>query len=176
MSQGSEFNPYQAPASDARDEPVPLFATNVPLATRGSRLAAAMIDGLVQLMAIVPLQLALGVYDGFPQIKRLGALQTAAWTIAGFAIYCALNGYLLHKSGQTIGKRVLGIRIVNHEDGQQTPLGRILFKRVLPIQVVAAVPVVGGLIALVDALLIFRKEQRCLHDQIAGTDVVQSLR
>ena len=34
------------------------------------------------------------------------------------------------------------------------------------------VPFVGGLVSLVDALLIFRDDRRCLHDEIADTIVV----
>ncbi len=44
--------------------------------------------------------------------------------------------------------------------------------RYLPTQVIVAIPVVGALYALVDALFIFGAEQRCLHDLIAGTKVV----
>jgi hypothetical protein len=38
--------------------------------------------------------------------------------------------------------------------------------------VVAMIPVVGGLISLVDIVLIFRRDRRCLHDHIAGTRVL----
>jgi uncharacterized RDD family membrane protein YckC len=176
MSQGSQYNPYQAPSSDSGEEAVPHLASNAPLATRVSRLLAAIVDGLIQGLVVFPLQFAFGVYEGFPQVKPLGVLSTIAWTITGFLIYLAFNAYLLNKSGQTIGKRIMGIRIVNHDDGQKPPLARLLLLRVLPVQVVSMIPVVGGVAALIDVLLIFRKNQRCLHDQIAGTDVVAMLR
>jgi len=137
---------------------------------------SALIDGLVQSVVVLPLQFAFGVYDGFPRIQPLGPLKTIAWTATGFVIYLAFNAYLLNKNAQTIGKRIMGIRIVNHDDGQKTPLGRLLLLRVLPVQIVAVIPYVGSVAAMIDALLIFRKNQRCLHDQIAGTDVVQALR
>ena len=38
--------------------------------------------------------------------------------------------------------------------------------------VIASVPLVGSLYALVDALLIFRSSRKCLHDTIADTIVV----
>ena len=35
------------------------------------------------------------------------------------------------------------------------------------------IPVLGNLISLVDAILIFREEHNCLHDDIAKTRVVR---
>lgn len=35
------------------------------LATRGSRVAASLLDALMAMTLIVPLQIAFGVYDGF---------------------------------------------------------------------------------------------------------------
>jgi uncharacterized RDD family membrane protein YckC len=32
----------------------------------------------------------------------------------------------------------------------------------------------GGFIVLIDALLIFKKDRRCLHDIVAGTRVVKA--
>ena len=40
------------------------------------------------------------------------------------------------------------------------------------VQVLSAIPMVGGLVGLIDALMIFGDEQRCLHDHIAGTVVI----
>lgn len=175
MEQGSPINPYQAPESDIGDAPR-FVAAGAPLASRASRLVAAIIDGVVQLAVIIPLQLALGVYENFPNIRPLGVLPTLAWSLVGVAVYLAFNGYLLHQNAQTIGKRLLGIRIVNQDDGEKAPFGKLLLLRILPIQLAAIIPVVGNIALLIDDLFIFGKAQRCLHDRIAGTDVVQVLR
>jgi len=52
--------------------------------------------------------------------------------------------------------------------------GSKLLLRYLPTSIVASIPIVGGLIVLVDILFIFGSEQRCIHDLIAGTKVVQA--
>ena len=44
---------------------------------------------------------------------------------------------------------------------------------VLP-TLIAALPCIGPLFSLVDALTIFRDERRCLHDDMADTIVVNS--
>ncbi|MEA2700447.1 MAG: hypothetical protein QOI66_4718, partial [Myxococcales bacterium] len=38
--------------------------------------------------------------------------------------------------------------------------------------IISAIPYLGGLYALVDALFIFRDDRRCIHDLIAGTRVI----
>ena len=81
------------------------------------------------------------------------------------------NCVFLHRNGQTLAKKMLGIRVVRR-DGSRCGLARIFFIRYLPVTVMGAVPFVGGLVSLVDALLIFRDDRRCLHDEIADTIVV----
>ena len=81
------------------------------------------------------------------------------------------NLVLLHQSGQTIGKKILGTQIVR-SDGSRASLGRIILLRILPIRFLGAIPYLGALVVLIDALMIFGKEVRCLHDQIADTIVI----
>ena len=40
--------------------------------------------------------------------------------------------------------------------------------------VLAAIPGIGNLYALIDVLCIFREDRRCLHDLIADTNVVEA--
>jgi uncharacterized RDD family membrane protein YckC len=165
------FNPYEPPQAPL-DAGAAVPATGVSLATRGERLGAAMIDGLIQLAVIVPLQFAFGVYAGFPNV-RLSVVQQVTWGVAGFAFYFAVNGYFLFKSAQTVGKKLLRLQIVNFADGAPTPGSKILFARVLPITLAGQIPVVGIWLTFVDGAFIFRAERRCVHDLIAGTKVVK---
>jgi hypothetical protein len=36
----------------------------------------------------------------------------------------------------------------------------------------AQIPMIGAVVALANILFIFGKEQRCLHDRLAGTKVI----
>ena len=84
-----------------------------------------------------------------------------------------MNGYLLAKRGQTIGKVIVGTRIVDVADGRVPKLVRSLGVRYGTIWLVSLIPFVGGLLSLLDALVIFRRDRRCLHDLSAGTKVVK---
>ena len=82
-----------------------------------------------------------------------------------------INLILMARSGQTIGKRLLRIKVVR-SDGSPVSFGRYLGLRVIPLQLVAQVPIVGLFIALADSLAIFRDSRKCLHDDVADTIVV----
>jgi hypothetical protein len=92
--------------------------------------------------------------------------------VAGFLGFLGIQIYLLVQKGQTIGKRTVGIRIVDYSDGSLLGVGRILGMRgVLP-GVIAGIPYVGWLFALADVLFIFGEERRCIHDYMAQSTVV----
>ena len=64
----------------------------------------------------------------------------------------------------------MGIKIVR-TDGSKLDFQRFVTHRYLPM-VVQLIPLVGMFIPFVDALLIFRSSNQCLHDQIADTIVI----
>jgi len=87
--------------------------------------------------------------------------------------YLVLNGYLLHKRGQTIGKWALGIKIVSLHNEKILPLWKVFFVRYVPQVLVAMIPLAGSILILINDLFIFRKNKRCVHDYIAGTKVIR---
>ena len=90
-----------------------------------------------------------------------------------FLVVIGINWYFLHKYGQTIGKRAVGIKVVQ-TDGRRCELWRFIFLRYMVTAMMDAIPLVGALVSIVDPLMIFGQEQRCLHDLIANTIVVQA--
>ncbi|MGQ0594615.1 MAG: RDD family protein [Gammaproteobacteria bacterium] len=176
-------NPYAPPTATVAD--VSDHAGTEPrLAERGTRLSASMIDGLVMLLLFAPAMWAgmvLGGLSGTAAATPPAILVWAEahpvvaqiiWGIAGLLVFFAVNGYWLHTRGQSVGKRLLKIRIVRG-NGERATLSRIVFARYLPTQAVGMVPVIGILYALIDLLFIFRDSRRCLHDTIADTIVVK---
>ena len=93
--------------------------------------------------------------------------------VVGLVLFVVLHGYLLATRGQTIGKMLLKVRIVR-SDGSRASLLRIVGLRFVPTTVISLIPIIGGVYALVDCLLIFRDSRRCLHDNIADTIVVKA--
>ena len=77
---------------------------------------------------------------------------------------------LLSKNGQTIGKKALNIRIVMVSFGQNGGFVPNVVVRAWGAFLISLIPLVG----LVDVLFIFREDQRCIHDLIAGTEVIRS--
>ncbi len=176
-------NPYAPPTATVAD--VSDHAGTEPrLAERGARLGASMIDGLLMLLLVAPAMLAAmipgvlgGAADATPPAMLVWAeahpvVSQIIWGMAGLLVFFAVNGYWLHTRGQSIGKRLLKIRIVR-STGERATLSRILFARYLPIQAMGIVPVIGMLYALIDILFIFGDSRQCLHDRIADTIVVK---
>lgn len=98
---------------------------------------------------------------------------TIAIALAGYAVYFTVNWKLLQQKGQTIGKKVMGIRIANL-DGSKPNLKSLLLKRYLPLASLPYIPYAGMALMYADTFWIFGKRRRCLHDIIAGTQVVRA--
>jgi uncharacterized RDD family membrane protein YckC len=113
-------------------------------------IAASLIGGLAFRAAV----------HGNLAATAVGALPPLAW-----------NGYLLHRYGQSVGKRILRIMVVR-ADGRRASVARLIGLRGLLQAVVWLVPVVGPLLAVADSLFIFSRDRRCIHDHLAGTAVI----
>jgi uncharacterized RDD family membrane protein YckC len=163
-------NPYQAP-SDI-EPPSDEAQASDGSATRGARLGAAIIDGLISIAIVFPVQYWAGVYQDFPNLQPQRFPRSLLWSLAGVAVWLAVHGVFLARSAQTVGKKALGIQIVMAHDGKPAPFSRLVFWRFLPTMLVAQIPGLGPILSCADILFIFRKDRRCLHDHIAGTRVI----
>jgi uncharacterized RDD family membrane protein YckC len=81
------------------------------------------------------------------------------------------------KRGQTIGKRLRGIRVVSI-NGADASFGQLLIRYGLPIVVAVStapfLPSIGALLALFGVLLWPRnKNRQGIHDRVAKTRVIQ---
>jgi uncharacterized RDD family membrane protein YckC len=160
-------NPYAPP--EAR---VAILGDALPradLASRGTRLGAKLIDGVV-LGVVVFAAVMLGSAAGASPNGEFGGSMMAL-LLLGFGLVLGLQAWLLHRHGQTIGKKLLRIRIVRG-DLSRCGLGRIVLLRLLPFSIVGLIPLIGPAVSLVDVLLIFSDDHRTLHDRLADTVVV----
>ncbi|MEZ5357461.1 MAG: RDD family protein [Candidatus Zixiibacteriota bacterium] len=124
-------------------------------AERGSRLLAAIIDA-----AIVFLIYGIAFSINEPMFVPFG--------IIGLVAY---QGYLLTVFGQTIGKKVMNIKIVKIDTDENGGFVTNFLLRFLLNAILGFIPLYG----LVDVLFIFRDDRRCIHDMIAGTRVVSEV-
>ena len=146
------------------------------LAGRGRRLGACMIDVIIAGIVLVavayfnPGPLGLTMLD----IMRDPTTQqmSTAGSIWLLIIFMAINSYLLVTKGQTLGKWMLGIRIVDAASNGAATALKLLGLRYVLVMLVQAIPMIGQLLGLINVLFIFRGDRRCVHDLIAGTKVV----
>ncbi len=143
------------------------------LAGRGARLLGTLLDGFFILVIMLPIMIWSGYIDR-AAANSVGIAELAFWSVFGAAIWVALNAYLLMTAGQTIGKRIVGTRIVSNVDGKIIGFTKVLFLRYLPFTLGGQVPLVGPIAGIVNVLFIFSPSRRCLHDLIAGTKVVKA--
>ena len=156
------------------------------LAGRGTRLSAAGIDGAIFMLAFLPalVDITQAIVRRYLEEETLGWSFTWSAGVAVTGLLLLALGVattiLVARGGQTVGKKLLGIRVVR-SDGSPAGLGRIFWLR----NVAASVPsllqfggsaltAVGLLYSLVDDLLIFGDTRQCLHDRIADTIVVRA--
>jgi len=139
-------------------------------AERGTRLVAALLDGLCALPMLVGIGLAAaGAKTNSSSLMAIGGVLAGLWLL-GLGI---LQIYLLSTKGQTLGKRWMKIRIIKLDGASPGFVGAVLL-RVFVNGLIGAVPYLGGIYGLVDILFIFREDRRCIHDLIAGTRVVMA--
>lgn len=157
----AEINPYAAPRSN-----VSRFAKKKApeTASRRSRLGAYVLDSIVFGLSGVPAALV-------DQGTRTSGPSPTATALVGVVVLLlvGLNIYLVITNGQTIGKKMVGIRVADM-DGEKADAFKILVMRgILGQGLLAMIP----LYSLIDILMILSAEKRCLHDKIAGTQVVR---
>jgi uncharacterized RDD family membrane protein YckC len=143
------------------------------MASLSKRLGGAVLDAIIALLLVLMLMGILAAL-GWPVLSEAPPKswnQDWVWVAVGALIYSLLNGYFLAYKGQSVGKMVVGTRIVD-SNGNIPGLERSLGLRFIVMQVITHVPLVGFVIGLADPLFIFGKARRCLHDYLAGTWVI----
>lgn len=155
---------------------VPLQALD--LASIGRRFLAFWLDGLILgAIVMVPAVLIflavgfpLGMFDeGEEAEAMLGVGMMIAQIVLTFgimAVYILYEGWMLSRDGQTLGKKIMKIKVVTPEGGDITR-GQAYTRSAIR-QLIGMVPCLG----LIDYLVAFGQERTCIHDQAAKTRVV----
>ncbi|HLM35663.1 MAG TPA: RDD family protein [Gaiellaceae bacterium] len=161
MSQGSwGFDPdaEDAMRTSALDIPA---ARTYDLASWGRRVGGYLVDVVVLMLGLV----AVGI--GFAISDALGAILIVVWIAAGLLGYWVL--FEGSASGQTPGKRAVGIR-VRADDGGRAGYGKALVRNLVA-RVIGLFPFVG----LIDVLWpLWDNRNQCLHDKAASTIVIRT--
>jgi uncharacterized RDD family membrane protein YckC len=130
-----------------------MAAPSGPRASFFRRLVALLLDGIV-----------LGIVEGIVRALLGQSLGAAVAVVLGIAYYTYFEG---SPSGQTVGKRALGIRVVDLDGGGPIGYMRALFRWL------------GRILSTIVFLLgyfwmLWDPEKQTWHDKIAGSVVVPS--
>ncbi|MEQ1828417.1 MAG: RDD family protein, partial [Pirellula sp.] len=147
-----------------------------PLASVSARLIASIVDGILLMMSwvlgffLLVLTAKLGGMENpFGSVQRHQEFNPILLLVFGLSptIFVLGQWYLLASSGQTIGKKLLMIRIVS-ETGRLPGFIQAVVLRNWVRVLFSFIPFFG----LVDLLFIFSASRKCLHDYVASTRVV----
>lgn len=172
---GNQYAPPKSAVADVADEEVSQ------LASRAARLVAVTLDGLLGFIAFTPAYVI-----NFTQIAQqargnpagvwIALAKTGGWFYLGALgalVVLVVDLVLLARNGQTIGKKLLGIKVVR-VDGSRVTLFRVFFLRYVCNTLISLIPLLGSVYGLVDSLMIFGEKRRTIHDYIADTIVIKA--
>jgi uncharacterized RDD family membrane protein YckC len=175
---GNQYAPPKSAVADVADE------ETSQLASRFVRLVAVTVDGLLGFIAFTPAyvtsfrQIAQHAQQlrGNPLAIWMAMANSGGWFylgVAGALIVLIVDLILLARNGQTIGKKLLGIKVVR-VDGSPVTLFRVFFLRYVVNTLITMIPLLGSIYALADSLMIFGEKRRMIHDRIADTIVIKA--
>lgn len=160
-------NPYAATATDLS---VAFAPEDHELAGRGTRLAAVVLDSVPPLLIALVAAILIVILGEEKSYTMIVAGVVGGIGMLAFVFYQLV---LMARYGQTFGKRRRRIRVVRTNTGEKCGLGRYFWLRgALPV-VIGIVPLVGSIFGLIDTLMIFSGNRRCIHDLMADTKVVK---
>jgi len=138
-----------------------------------SRVCAFLIDAVIFLSLFIGI--GMGVHMG---LELVGAdplnffqLHVVA-SLGGIASFVTLNWAGWKSRGQSFGMKALRLYIVR-KSWEPCSIARILLRTVPVLLVFFLVPVLGFAVGFVNAICIFRVDERCLHDDLADTAVIR---
>jgi len=156
-------------------------------ASRWLRLPAAMIDGVLKCLCYLPITIPLvriamaealrgeqRTFDEIAQLTTQVVDENLPHALPLFGLLVLVQLCLLAWRGQSVGKLLLGLRIVRSTDNAPAGFVRAFLLRGTMPFLLEQIPLLGLLFWVVDSCFIFRDDRRCLHDLVAGTKVVRA--
>lgn len=157
-------------------------AQKAPLATIGQRILGAVIDNVLTLVALSPIFTHISIEAMSSQngsAEGMAALISQVPEMSFVVSMLLLLGIaiaqtaLIIRRGQSIGKLILGTRIVDQTTGLRPNAMNTFVLRSFIIGILYNLPFVGMFILLADLIMLLVSEQRVsLHDRLAKTYVV----
>jgi uncharacterized RDD family membrane protein YckC len=173
-------NAYAPPKANVADVSP---GDDLTLASRLARLGAAILDSIiVGALVYSPLVFTGAMGAAMAEVVRtnnpmafwgLFLSGAGAVSLLLFIGWAVITFRLVAANGQTIAKKLVGIKVVR-SDGSRATVARIFWLRNVVNTLISLIPFIGGIYAIVDSLFIFTERKQCLHDKIADTIVVDA--
>lgn len=136
----------------------------------GKRLIGVLADGFAALMLMAP-GIGLFVAGTGGENPGLITMGFGLFALGALALW-GLNLYLLITRSQSIGKYLVNTQIYDYETGERANFVKCWLLRSFVNGLMCSIPFVGYIYSLADVLFVFSENNRCLHDRLAGTYVV----
>lgn len=160
----------------------------IEIASIGKRLLALVIDQAIVIAAVLPILIHSGLSPFIREGDSIQDIQAQAQQLTesipqhimflvAFLLVAVLitQTLMLIRRGQTIGKLVTGVRILDHQTNKIPSVTNILLIRTIITNIAYSVPAFGTIIVVVDAFMMLAdKQHRSLHDKLAKTYVVKA--
>lgn len=148
------------------------FTPTLQRANRGYRFLANFLDSFVvsvpAVMGMIVVMAVGGAFGGEKKHDDLIGLFAMLGLFGGVVLGLGLQIFMQVRFGQSVAKRIFKIKVVK-VDGSPVELWRIILVRNVAMHVISQL---CGLVSIIDGAMIFSDEQRCLHDLIAETIVI----
>lgn len=162
------------------------------LAGPGPRILAYLLNCLIGAVAYIPL--IWGSIEIFGDYVNMNPESNIAPELSGFGIglivlgsvmilgFLIFQAVLMSKTGQSLGKRIMKIKVVDEEGENPGFKGVVLMREIVPnlaLSVIAMIPFIGGIvqfgfwIACLVMLFLVDRNRQTLQDLIAKTYVVE---
>ncbi|GHH32163.1 RDD family protein [Streptomyces candidus] len=151
-----------------------------PLASTGKRFLARLIDLLVVGIPLAILSIPFGTYrevtettDDFGDtVTQFSSGKSLLFQVLSIVVYIAYDTLMTKKTGQTLGKRLMGLRVAMLNDGSLPPANTALVRAaVLLLPALLCCPCLWWVVTLV-MIAVDKPYHQGVHDKAAKTVVV----
>ncbi|WP_434590197.1 RDD family protein [Streptomyces sp. A5-4] len=165
--------PYSGGAADP-------LAGMPPLAPTGKRVVARIVDALIVGIPMSLIGWLIGMFDGYSSdwddiSDQAGGGKSLLWQLITMVVYVGYDTYMTsRKNGQTVGKRLMGLRVAMLNSGTVPETSASLMRAVvLWVPALICCFCIWWLINLV-MILVDKPYKQGLHDKAAKTVVVSA--
>jgi uncharacterized RDD family membrane protein YckC len=150
------------------------------LASYGYRVGGYIIDGvLLGIVFLIIVLLSHGIHTQAATATTQKRVHIDVGLLLVEPLITLLYATLLcgGKAGQTVGMRLVGIRVVKAADGSQVGYGKAFVRAIVAeiFAALASLTIIAGLLVLLDLLWpLWDKQNQTLHDKVASTVVIKT--